>query len=151
MAWVDALKWLCEHKRKEIMGCETGGLYVTHLRPLDAVGRRISAACSLMVCDEHSDPPWPHQGTWGFCLTPNSLSSGHRSLGRMGIRLRLPTSALLIPLLSYYPRCPDNSWIIYLIIHSIHNVGLGRGGPGWEDLYTQLIDIRESVTERGGE
>lgn len=90
-------------KGEEIMGCEKGmeeGLSVTHLRPLDAVGRRASAAGSGMVCDGHTDPPWPHQGTRGSCLTLESLSSGHRCPGRMGIRLRLPTSALLIPLLA---------------------------------------------------
>lgn len=78
------------------MGREAGmeeGLSVTHLRPLDAVGRRVSAACSRMVWDELSDPPWPHQGTRGSCLYPDSLSSGHRRPERMGIRLRLPNSA----------------------------------------------------------
>lgn len=51
-------------EREEILGCEAGmeeGLSVTHLRPLDAVGRRVSTAGSW-VCDGRSDPPWPHQG-----------------------------------------------------------------------------------------
>lgn len=99
-------------KGKEIMGCEKGigeGLSVTHLRLPDAVGRRVPGAGGGKVCDGHSNPPWLHQATCSSCLTLESLSSGHRSPGRMEIRLRLPTSAFLIPLLSYYPDCPDNS------------------------------------------
>lgn len=110
------IPWKKGKKRWDVSGewaIVGGGLSITYLRPPDAEGRRVSAAGDQAVCTGPSDPPWPHlPGRLPICgarLTLElSLPGAKLSPGRMGVWLRLPTSALMtLPPLSYYLCCLD--------------------------------------------